>query len=74
MVRMAQDLSPDDRVPASGTVSVDVYRVIEEAVDAGVAYGWNRAHKHDERPTPETIQDAISRAVMGELCEWLRFP
>lgn len=55
-------------------IHVNAYRVVAEAVEAGVAYGWNRAHKHTDEPFPEDTRRAIADAVMSELCEWLKFP
>jgi hypothetical protein len=62
------------RVRASGgSVRVKAYEVIRRAVEEGVRYGWNRAHKHDEKPDPDATREAIQDAVLNELCEWLIF-
>lgn len=55
------------------TIRVRTYPIIDEAVEAGVKYGWNRAHKHVEDPEGEQIIEAIHDAVMGALCEVLVF-
>lgn len=51
----------------------DIYKLIEMCVENGVAYGWLRAHKHNEQPTAEQIQEKITQAVMHEICEWFKF-
>ena len=54
-------------------IQVKVYPVLERAVDAGVNYGYRRAHKHTDKPSEETIKEAICQQVMNELCEALEF-
>lgn len=51
-------------------MKVRTYKVLEHAVEAGVLYGWNRAHKHEDNPTPESIRDSVTHYVMNELTEW----
>ena len=48
---------------------VKVYPVLVEAIEAGVAYGWQRSHKHEENPAPFAIQAAIIDAVLNNMCE-----
>lgn len=62
-----------EKIPTEGVVRVDTYRVMAQAVESGVAYGWNRAHKHVDDPDPENIKEEIERAVITEICEWFRF-
>lgn len=62
-----------DLVEVKATVRVNAYRVIAEAVEHGVAYGYMRAHKHDDDPEEGHIRMEIERSVMFELCEVLRF-
>ena len=52
---------------------VKAYPVLCEAVEAGVAYGWNRAHKHNDKPAPDAIQEVIIDAVLTEICERFDF-
>jgi hypothetical protein len=49
------------------------YKLIEQCIESGVNYGWNRAHKHVDYPTPEEIKDQISFYVLQEICEWFHF-
>ena len=57
----------------SETIRARVYPLMREAVEAGTAYGWQRAHKHVDDPTPEAIKEAIEQAVMNEICERFQF-
>lgn len=52
---------------------VRVYEVLYRAVDAGVEYGWHRAHKHTDKPDAETIKDQILNAVMSDIGEYFEF-
>ena len=63
----------DEKTKISGTVRVNVYRIMDDAVESGVRLGYRRAHKHVDRPAEEQICDEIQRAVMHELCEYLVF-
>lgn len=54
---------------------LQTYHLIDEAVEHGVTLGYNRAHKHTNAPTRETMEEVISRSVMellAELIDWER--
>lgn len=61
------------KVQAVARIRLNVYKIVERAVEEGVQYGWNRAHKHVEAPEPDFIQDTISEQVMEALDEVIRF-
>lgn len=46
------------------------YAVLARAVEDGVSYGWQRAHKHSETPDAETVMEQIIHGVLTEICEW----
>lgn len=58
-------------------------RVLEEAIEAGVAYGWRRAFKYTDMSDPElstrildadpVFLEAIEQAVFTEICEAFDF-
>ena len=48
-------------------------KVLEMALEEGVRYGYNRAHKHVENPTEGAIIDSIVEQVMNSLDEWFDF-
>jgi hypothetical protein len=45
-------------------------KVLEMCIEIGLSYGWRKAHKHNENPTPSEIQEAQQNAIMGEIWEW----
>lgn len=49
------------------------YEVMCMAVESGVAYGYNRAHKHVDDPDEVTVKNAIEQAVIDSMCEWFDF-
>jgi hypothetical protein len=50
-----------------------LHKILETAVEQGVSYGYNRAHKHVENPTEGAIIDSIVEQVMNSLDEWFEF-
>jgi hypothetical protein len=54
-------------------VRVDVYKVVSRAVEEGIEFGWNRAHKHNDKPTPDAIKNAVYDAIMHELSDLILF-
>ena len=48
-------------------------RVLELAIEAGVASGWRRAHKHVDEPSEFDVCHAIEEAVMTEIYMWFDF-
>ncbi len=58
---------------SSEAIRAKAYPLMREAVEAGIAYGWMRAHKYDDAPTPEATKEAIEQAVMTEICERFEF-
>jgi hypothetical protein len=59
--------------PVRGGMKVRAYPVLCQAVEKGVAYGWRRAHKHNDAPDPETIEEQIVEAVLSEVCDYFDF-
>jgi hypothetical protein len=53
-------------------LKADIYKILSRAVEEGIAYGWNRAHKFTDKPNEETIKDEIEKAVMNEICEVIK--
>lgn len=48
---------------------VNTYAILDRAIEEGIAYGWRRAHKHDDKPDEFTIQERIHDEVMNAVCE-----
>lgn len=49
------------------------YQLISHCIERGVAFGWNRAHKHNDEPDAESIKMNIEAAVLNEICDWFMF-
>lgn len=49
------------------------YQLMVQCVEEGYKYGYNRAHKHTDTPTPEQLELAITEAITGAMCEWFMF-
>lgn len=54
-------------------MKVDAYAVLSRAVDEGLQYGWNRAHKHTDKPSKEALLESLEREVMNSICEVFSF-
>jgi len=63
----------DVKAQLAARVRIDAYKIIDDAVESGVRYGFSRAHKHVEVPSKEHIIEEIHRQVMNSLCEILIF-
>lgn len=48
----------------------NVMRVLEQCIDNGLKYGWQRAHKHTDEPSKETILVMQCEEIINEVYEW----
>lgn len=46
------------------------FPVLEMCIDNGVSLGYNRAFKHNDNPSEDTIKQNITRAILEELDQW----
>jgi len=44
--------------------------VLDYCIETGIQFGLNRAYKHEDNPSRETIQENIEREVTNQLFEW----
>jgi hypothetical protein len=51
----------------------DTYKVLQMAVDDGVAIGVRRAFKYTDAPSEDAMIEEIRREVMNQVCEWFKF-
>lgn len=51
----------------------NTYEVLLRAVEQGVAFGWNGAHKHGPTPHPDEAKNRIVDEVMNAICEVFEF-
>jgi hypothetical protein len=49
------------------------YKVLTDAIEDGIQYGWNRAHKHTDQPDRETIFVEMRNAIMLSIDENFSF-
>lgn len=54
-------------------MKINTYKVIEQAVEQGVAYGIRRFYKHREDECPNGIEEVVSQEVMTEIASWISF-
>lgn len=48
-------------------------KLLEQCIEIGVEVGLHRAHKHNESPSREQIQQSIEDAILHEIHEWFDF-
>jgi hypothetical protein len=63
-----------NHVKPHASIELDSYGIIARAVEEGIAYGWNRAHKHTEKPEPHHIKNEINNAIMNAISEIIIWP
>jgi hypothetical protein len=49
------------------------YDIIQKAVEEGLEFGWNRAHKHEDLPSKEVIMSYLIKDIMNSLDEIIDF-
>jgi hypothetical protein len=51
-------------------MKANTIRVLEQCIDNGLSYGWQRAHKHTDNPSKETIMVMQGEEIINEIYEW----
>jgi hypothetical protein len=58
-------------------IYVKLYDLVNNAVERGVDYGYNKAFKHEISSLTDTqeiyLKDIVARYVMNEICEIIDF-
>jgi len=54
-------------------MKVKIHKLIQEIVESGIESGYNRAHKHTDAPTEETIKHCIEEYIMNGFDEHFTF-
>lgn len=49
------------------------YMLMVQCVEEGYKYGYSRAHKHTDNPTPEQLELVITEAIINAMAEWFMF-
>lgn len=45
------------------------YKIIEDCIATGTSLGYERAHKHDDKPHSQVIEEKIITAIMEQINE-----
>jgi len=69
----SDDNQLSNKLQATVKVRINVYKIIDEAVENAILYGYSRAHKHVEQPSRDHLVEEIHRQVMNSLCDILVF-
>ena len=54
-------------------LKVNTYAVLEECIEIGIDGGWNKAHKHTDKPEGDYIKEQILHYIMLQVCEKFKF-
>ena len=57
----------------SSKIKVNLYSILEEAIERGTRYGYHRAFKHTDNPTEDQIIDDVLQNIMTEVCGVIDF-
>jgi SpoU rRNA methylase family enzyme len=60
-------------IKINSSIRINAYEIITRAVEEGVQYGYNRAHKHTNKPSKDLLFNEIESAVMNSICEVILF-
>jgi hypothetical protein len=55
--------------PTRRRVTLKTYSIIADTVAQGVAIGVNRAYKHTDDPSRESLMESVEREVLNALCD-----
>jgi hypothetical protein len=51
----------------------NAYLLLIRCIEDGIRLGYNRAHKHTDTPSEQTLKNEIENAITNEICEWFTF-
>lgn len=54
-------------------MKVKIYTLLQRAIESGVRAGYERAHKHSDKPDKEVIFENIEREINQQLDEVFSF-
>lgn len=49
------------------------YKILTDCIATGTSLGYQRAHKHDDKPEIIVIEEKIIAAIMEQICENFTF-
>ena len=50
-------------------MKVNTYKILDNAIEAGIQYGYQRAYKYTDTPSADLVKAEIHNAIMNELSE-----
>ena len=50
-----------------------IYNILSDAIEDGIRYGYQRAHKHTDDPDRAVIENEIHNAIMGQIFQYFDF-
>jgi hypothetical protein len=62
-----------NKIEPVSTIRVDCYKILSDAIERGISFGWNHSHKHTDTPDAGTIKAQIFDDIMTEICEYFSF-
>lgn len=54
-------------------MKANYYEILQHAIETGIEYGWNRAHKHNDQPSKEFIFIEIENGVWLNIHNYFNF-
>lgn len=66
--------SEGKKVSIAGNIRVRTYNILTRAIEDGITFGWNRAYKYTDNPTPDVFHREITNAIMMNIDESFIFP
>ena len=61
------------KIEWSIVMRLKTYQLIERIVEEGTQAGYDRAHKHTDTPSEETIKQCIEQYIMNGFDEYFEF-
>ena len=49
------------------------YKILDEAIEQGIEWGWARAHKHEDAPDEGRIKEHMHEQILNQICEYFTF-
>jgi len=63
----------NDGLPVQTALRVNVYSIMERAIEEGIDYGWSRAYKYTDTPDEDAIKNSIRNEIMNSITEVFNF-